>query len=150
MLQIFFYFTENLQVDGVFLKFFISKIIVWTFKTRSCNYMSCYWRPEVRDSIGDAKSWLAVVYPLLEHYSWNAASLDSSGRYAEVQASKLSWSRKKNKASKHSRHINKTHAITSYFFPDLNKFKKNVWDLEILLSARISQLSWSIKGGDGM
>lgn len=33
MLQIFFYFTENLQVDGVFLKFFISKIIVWTFKT---------------------------------------------------------------------------------------------------------------------
>lgn len=54
----------------------------------------------------------------------------------------------KKKASKHSRHRNKTHTITSYFLPDLNKQK--VWNLEILLSVIMSQLSWSIKGGDGM
>lgn len=52
--------------------------------------MLLYWGPEIRVSIGGAKSWLAVVYPLLEHYSWNAASLGFFSSYAKVQASKLS------------------------------------------------------------
>lgn len=55
---------------------------------------------------------------------------------------------KKKKASKHNRHLHKMHTITLYCLPDLNK--ENAWDLEILLSASVSQLSWSVKGGDGI
>lgn len=68
----------------------------------------------------------------------------SFSRYAKVQASKLSCTskRKKKKASKPNRHLNKMHTITLYCLPDLNK--ENTWDWEILLSASV------LKGGDGM
>lgn len=55
---------------------------------------------------------------------------------------------KKKKASKHNRHLNKTHTITLRDLLDLNK--ENARDLEILLSDSLSQLSWSVKGGDGI
>lgn len=52
--------------------------------------------------------------------------------------------KKKKNTSKHSRYLNNTRTITLDCLPDLNK--ENAWDL----SASVSQLSWSTKGGDGV
>lgn len=73
---------------------------------------------------------------------------DSFSRYSQVQASKLSCTSKEKKSQVNTTGILKRHTITLYYLPDLNK--ENAWDLEILLSVSVYQLSWSVKDGNGI
>lgn len=148
----FFHFTVNLKVDCVVLKFFISKITVWSFLRRP--HVSWYWRSEIR--VRSAKLCLAV-YPQFELTLFTKWSLFYiSLRKEEILLAGIHKYKLQNcsePAKKKQRQVNTTgilkrHTITLYCLPDLNK--ENAWDLEILLSVSVYQLSWSVKDGNGI